>query len=453
LNAEYVQYRDYIKDEEIANYTVASREVDIYEAEETEELFKDEKAVSRHIKVEVAGKTERVEGIQNQDELFADEKRIDGYFEEVMPTDEVLDIDYDEPIVDNMTAEEKLEKFDDKENIDELCARFLKELKTTPENQDAIWRALHIHMYKPMHQASDLFCTLYDASKRSNEGEKLKVEFAKLAKKSAKHLFETAFKVLGEEDSRVMVKTVDGKEVREKVGGNLFGINTLKDRIVAAQKIADVMLNYRTPVGFYRELSSGEFAKSYHIMENADVISNYVKTNYGNKYGESEINTALKLAENEFSVMHRGDKPLTCGCFEIGYRPDPSKIFTEQKVLGNAQKMLKNGLIKDDVIKNIVNANVSKWKAVSDMQKTGSTLKMKDVEQKWIEADKKLADAYKDYDAAATEIAVADALEQYNAQKKEKIEALKVDLNEPKAQVAPPVQQNSVEIKAPSIDK
>jgi hypothetical protein len=308
-------------------------------------------------------------------------------------------------------------------------------------------------MYEPMHDSAKRFCAMYEGIKYAGRGADFKEKFTKLTKSSAKNLFETAFKVLGEEDPREIVKTVNGKEVREKAGGSLFGINTLKDRIVAAQKIANIVLANRTPASFYPELS-GDLVNTVHIFENADSITEYIKANYGKKYGESEINAAMKFAKNEFGVAYRGEKPLTSYCFEIGYRPDLSQIFVEQKVLGNAQKMIKKGLITDETTKAIVNANVSKWKAVSDMQKPGTKLKMKDVEKKWIELDKKLAESYKDYDAAATESAVVGALEQYNTQKKEKPEPVNVDLkDDKKVAIVPPVEQKPVTISAPKREK
>lgn len=455
LDAEYIQYRSDIKDEEIANATIepSNRQVDLYEPEDSTELFKDERTQRLEVKVKNrAGETEVSQGVK--DELLA-HGNYDGYFEDVMPTDEVLDIDYDEPIEDNMTAEEKLERFDNQEYIDELCVKFMNELQTTPENEDSIWRAMHIHLYPEMNKAAALSCTFYDACKAANKGEKFKIEFEKIAKMSAKNLFETAFKVLGEEDTREIVTTVKGKEVKEKVGGSLFGIKTLKDRIVAAQKITDLMLKERTPVGFYRELSSEEFAKGFNVLENTDAVIDYIKANYGKKYGESEINTAMKFAKNEFGVMYRGEKPLTSNCFEIGYRPDPSQISVEQKVLGNAQKMFSKGneFIKDKAIIDIVTANIEKWKQVRDMQKPNAKFNMDAIAKKWAEKDAKLAETYKNYDANATENTVTDALQQYKEQKKEKVEQVKVDLSEPKAKIVPPVEKKPVEIGAPKVEK
>ena len=453
LDAEYIQYRSDIKDEEIANATVefSNREVHMNEPEDSKELFKDEKTQSLEVKVKNRSGEIKVER-GTRDELLA-HGDYDGYFEDVMPMDEVLNIDYDEAIEDNMTAEEKLAKFDKEEYIDELCRKFMKELKTTLDNEDSIWRAMHIHLYPELHKAAAFFAMMYDAVAGGNTGEALKREFDKVAKKSAKNLFETAFKALGEEDSREIVTTVNGKEVREKVGGSLFGIKTLKDRIVAAQKIANVMLANRTPVGFYAEWASSEFAKSFHILENTDALSDYIKANYGKKYGESEINAAVKSAKNVFGVMHRGEQAITSYVFEIGYRPDPAKINSEKVVLGNAQKMIIKNLITDEAIKNIVTENINKWKQMRDMQKPGTTVKMSAIEKKWIEADKKLSEKYKDYDATAAESVVESALDQYNQQKKEKTEPMKVHLDEPKTEIVPPVASKVAQINALDIEK
>ena len=454
LNVEYGKHREDFNEEEIENFTFeySNREVHINEPEANEELFKDEKRKDLFINVKKGGRIERVEGATH--EAFTNEERYDGYFEEVLPMDKVLDIDYDEIVEEGMTAEEKLGRFDDNENknVDEICIKFMNALKTNPDNEDEIWRALHIHMYEKMHDAAKSFCMMYDTCRQAYKGEKFNQEFAKITKSSAKHLFQTAFKVLGEEDSREIVKTVNGKEVIEKVGGSLFGIKTLKDRIVCAQKIANIILVDRSPVGFYHELS-GDLVNTSHLMEKADVIKDYIKANYADKYGESEITTAIKLAKNEFDVAQRGEKPITSYVFEIGYRPDPSKIAEEKKALGYAQKMIVKGLINDGTIKDVINANVSKWKVVSEMQKPGTKHNIKNIEKNWIEKDRKLAEAYKDYDATATESVVESAIEQYNEQKKEKIELLKVDLQEKKTQIVPPVEKKPVEISAPNIEK
>jgi hypothetical protein len=314
------------------------------------------------------------------------------------------------------------------------------------------------------------------------QGEEYKKEFSKIAPRSVRGMFETVFKALGAEDEREIVKTVNGKEVRKKIGGSLFGITTLKERIVAAQRITNIMLKHRTPVGFYPELS-GNYAKSFHILEHSEQVTAFLKENYADKYGESEINTAVKLAKNVAGVKNRGEQPITYNVFEIGYRPDPWKLTEEQKVLGNAQKMITKNLIKDEKMKAIVNANVNKWKQARDLQNPKTKAKMDRVaiEKQWVAADKKLAETYKDYEPAATEKTVADALAQYdetkkakhaqknanseqnneqkkeelaqnNEPKKEQIEQIKIDIKE-ETQTVPPVQPKAVQVEPPKIVK
>ena len=320
---------------------------------------------------------------------------------------------------------------------------------------------MHVHVYGPLYTAAERLCSIHDAMKFKYkgddvevlQGEEYKKEFAKLAPRSVRGMFETAFKALGAEDEREIVKTVNGKEVREKIGGSLFGITTLKDRLVAAQRITNMMLKHRTPVGFYPELSEN-YAKSFHILEHSDQVTTFLKENYANKYGESEINAAVKLAKNVAAVKNRGEQPITYNVFEIGYRPDPWKLPEEQKILGNAQKMMAKGLIQDETVKAIVNANIGKWKQARDLQnpKTKMNMDRNAIEKQWVEVDKKLAESYKSYDAASTENAVNSALEQYSEQKKEQV-AIKVNLNEPQADVVPPVEQKPVEVNAPKIEK
>ena len=459
LDVQYVQHKQAFTEEEIANFEVeySNRAVNMREPEEEVALFKDEERFDKHIDLN----NKRME--MGNDELFADEGRLDNYFYTDEDLEEIKNMPdpVDEPIVDYLPAEEKLEKFKEKEDIDEMCSKFMRAIKTTEENEDSIYRAMHTHLYDPLHKAAQRLCSIHDAMKFKYKGEDVEVlqgeeykkEFSKLAPRSVRGMFETAFKALGAEDEREIVKTVNGKEVREKIGGSLFGITTLKDRLVAAQRITNMMLKHRTPVGFYPELS-GNYAKSFHILENTAQVTAFLKENYANKYGESEIDTAVKMAKNVAAVKNRGEQPITYNVFEIGYRPDPWKLPEEQKMLGNAQKMMLKGLIQDETMKAIVNANVSKWKQARDLQNPKTKAKMDRVaiEKQWVEVDKKLAETYKDYEPAATENAVNSALEQYSKQKKEQV-AINVDLNEPKAEIVPPVEQKPVEINAPKIEK
>ena len=463
LDAQYVQHTQEYTAEEIASYAVeySNREVNMREPEEEQALFKDEERFDKHIDLN----NKRMD--MGEEELFADEGRLDNYFYTDEEIEEIKNIPdpVDEPIVDNLPAEEKLEKYEGKEEIDELCQKFMRAFKTNEENEGSVYRALHSHLYPDLHKAAQRFCSVHDAMKFKYkgeeevevlQGEEYKQEFAKIAPRSVRGMFETVFKALGAEDEREIVKTVNGKEVREKIGGSLFGIATLKDRLVAAQRITNMMLKHRTPVGFYPELS-GNYAKSFHILENTEQVKTFLKENYADKYGESEINTAVKLARNVAAVKNRGEQPITYNVFEIGYRPDPAKLAEEQKMLGNAQKMMMKGLIQDETAKAIVNANVNKWKQARDMQNPKLKTDRNAIEKQWIEVDKKLAEAYPKYEATATENAVEQALAQYdaqkNAQKEAQVEPIKVDLGEPKVDRVPPIDQKPVEIHAHKIEK
>jgi hypothetical protein len=266
-------------------------------------------------------------------------------------------------------------------------------------------------------------------------------------------MFEAAFKALGAEDSREIVKEVKGKEVREKIGGSLYNITNLKDRIVTAQRVANLMLKYRSPVGFYPELGGAQYIKAFQVLENTEQVRTFIKETYADKYGESQINVAINTAKNVLGARYRGETLKNPSVFEIGYRPDPARLADEKNMLGEAQKMLVSNLIKSEEMKNIINANVEKWKLERDMHKPNSKLNRNVIEKKWIEADKKFAESYKDYSAAATEDAVKAAREQYDMQKKEKAQQIQVKLDEPKAQIVPPVQSKPVSINPPQIDK
>ena len=137
--------------------------------------------------------------------------------------------------------------------------------------------------------------------------------------------------------------------------------------------------------------------------------------------------------------------------FQIGYRPNNATLAYEKKALGDAQKMIVKGLIKDEAIKKVINENVRRWKEASDLSKVAVHANKKLEEAKLDIADLKLKESCPNYKAENAMKLVDDALVQY-AEAKKKPEPMKVDLNEPKAEIAPPVEQQPVEINAPKID-
>jgi hypothetical protein len=138
--------------------------------------------------------------------------------------------------------------------------------------------------------------------------------------------------------------------------------------------------------------------------------------------------------------------------FQIGYRPNNATLSYEKKALGDAQKMIMKGLIKDEAIKKVINENIRRWKEVSDLSKISVHANKKLEEAKLELADLKLKKDFPNYKAEDAMKLVDDALVQY-AEAKKKPEPMKVDLGEPKADVVPPVEQKPVEIAPPNTIK
>ncbi len=504
LDEKYYAYREEYKDVEIAKpveVEYSNRELKMNEPIE-EDLFKTD-AIDTQFQLE-DGKT-LVTGIK--DDPFADVERNDDFFYSEEDMKEIIENanklpDEDEPIKDNVRAVNRLNDLEEKDAIDKLCLKFMSTLKTNEDNEEMAFRAIHIHTYKAMRNAAQLCCGLYDTISENNQGEALKTEFTKALPRVTKLLFEDAFKSLGAEDTREIVKEVRGKEVREKVGGSLFGITTLKDRIVAAQRIANMTLKYRTPLAFYSDLGGKEYIQSYHILENSDKIYDYIKQTCGNKYGESEIKAAIKAAKNVLAAKHRGEEISKTNVFEIGYRPDPANLKNEKELLGNAQKMVMYKVITDKAMIEVINENVNRWKYAKEHE---SSIIKKGVPQatqkKWIDADAKLKGLYENYAAEATGKKVDESLTYYEQNKDEikkkyeqakeeakkklkenakkdskkedskvkvenndnkavqnevpsdKPEPVVVKIEEPKTDIVPPVELKPIEINAPKIEK
>jgi hypothetical protein len=294
-------------------------------------------------------------------------------------------------------------------------------------NELAVYKSVQNRLYEPLYQQAHKFCEEYDACVKGSTFDTHKDELTAKAIEVSKAMFETAFKGL-----QAKQITPDNKEVA------VFGIQTLKGQIVAAQKIADTMLR-RTPVGF-NKAKLGAYGNGYHTFEKADQVRNFVKENYGNKYTDKEINWAIRAATKDLNAFYREGQPDMSHVFKIDYRPSETNLKAEQVALGTAQNMVKKGFIKDAAMSEIINNNIRKWKVEFNAAKAPKKPDLSNAKKEWAKTDEQLAVKYPEYDYQATDIAADEAYEQYQMQK-----ALQKNLNGNTAKKVPPVDESAIE--------
>ena len=109
-----------------------------------------------------------------------------------------------------------------------------------------------------------------------------------------------------------------------------------------------------------------------------------------------------------------------------------------------------NPVIKDEALKAIINNNVRKYKEIQNQQQAVvPTAEKERILNEWAKTEQKLAETYSNYDPKAAQDAVNEA---FGANKNDSVK-LNIDLNEPKANVVPPVGQKTVEINSLKVNK
>lgn len=344
--------------------------------------------------------------------------------------------------VEAKSAVDTLAGLDTKKKKEAICGMIVDNVQNSELNDLAIYKTISNGIYNPLYNEAMQFCTQYDTFKSTVQDDpaKLKEVVQQTTVEATKKMFEAAFKGVS------ATSTTGGVEQ------SVLGIRTLKDRIVSAQKIADVMLTKRTPVGFQKD-ELGEYGKGYHLLENTDTVYQFIKENYSAKYSDKEISRAIKLAKNELLLLHRGEKDVS-NVYEIGYRPNPQKLTEEGKELNDVLHLVNKNkntgarVIDDPALLAVISANVRRWKEMSK----NVMFKQSTFEPTWIEMDKKLDETYPGYDVESSKKLVNEKLEQKKAQKRMQ-QQLKQDLKEPKGQVVPPVDKKPTEINPPKLEK
>ena len=161
------------------------------------------------------------------------------------------------------------------------------------------------------------------------------------------------------------------------------------------------------------------------------------------------------MAKDEFNTLYRDKKLDMSYVYEIGYRPNPDRMAAEQKALGLVQKLVNKGnqeraIIEDEALNNVINENVRKWKLMNSSLTTMGHIDWKEAKENWKKAEDNLNKKFPDYDPENKQKIVEDKQAERKAQKNVQ-DKLKIDLKEPKAKVAPPVESKPIELSAPQI--
>jgi hypothetical protein len=362
----------------------------------------------------------------------------------VNETEKKQDVELKNKEVAQKTALDKFNQLDSDEKV--FFQKMVKDLSNAVQgagiNKDACKESMPRHIYAPLSKEAENFCKAYDEQSISKETdpEQFKKDMTSFGITSAEKMFQAAFRAFG------AINPVNNLLV--------FGEMSLKNRIISAQKVTDVMLNKMTPVGFDAE-NFGQLAKGSFTIDHPDKIRDFIKANFADKYNDKEIDTALTAAKKDFGALYRGERAEVPEIFQMNYRPNIDNFKLEGKALNEVLKLVNgnNPIIKDEALKDVINENVRRYKAIKD--EMGSVVKL-DVKAKllktWDENEKKFGAKYPNYNPKESENLVNATFAQMDEQKGIQ-EKLQIELNEPKAQMSPPVDSKTAQINALDMKK
>lgn len=340
---------------------------------------------------------------------------------------------------------------DEKGFYNSICTDLVKVLQgNCILNEAALDKSVPEHIYAPLQEVAKELCTNYDQAKQDGT---LDVKAKELIENAAKQMFEKAFKGLATTYAKGAVDTA-------MTGKPVFGMNSLKAHIIAAQKLTNIMLKGLTPVGFSGKKYE-QFAKGYHVWEKSDEVLSFLKETLKDKYTDKQIALEFKGAKNEFGVLYYREKREVSQVYNIGYHPDISdvkKFEDEGKKLRNLQKLIMIGnknheTIADNSSKSVLGENYKRWEEANELKKQSAKLdtkkmqsKLAKLEAQWANADKILTKVHVSYDPIATE----EALEFKLAEAKER-QKLKMAVNNDASKTVPPVVPNPAQIGQPKL--
>ena len=315
----------------------------------------------------------------------------------------------------------------------------------TELNENSLWRAIPDNVYAPMRDVAKNLCAEYKAMKENGtlevDGE-LTANAKEAFEKAAKEMFEKAFTGLNTQNP--------------KNGKTIFYMKDLASQIISAQKLTDVVLKQMTPIGFVPKKYT-EYAKGNHFFEKMDQIRDFVKASTDGKYTDEEINAAIGEAKRELEIVYRGKRREMPQVYKVGYRPDTTRLEDERREIEHIHRLVSKNpqtgerQIPDEDLRVVINENYRRFKAVYKAVSSNTELNMETMDKTWIEMDKKIQEKYPEYNAENAQALVRAKDEAKEAAKN--AQKINVDLKEPKANLVPPVQVDSVQIRAPKLDK
>lgn len=345
-----------------------------------------------------------------------------------------------------LTSAEKLEQFRTEANVEMLVDKFAEAIENSTVDATKEKVSVFHHVDAPLRKLAQETCETYDIVMSNVEGGQIKetdkTVIDKLMVKATQDMFRTAFNAL--------------EATVKKTGAPVFGMKTLKDQIISAQKLADVALTQMTPVGFNKQ-KYGQYGKGYAVLESEKKVLEFLNAKSGGKYTAEEVQKAFAEAQKEFRILYRGELRELPQVYKIGYRPskDRAVLKEEGKVLTDMQRLIApdkqgNAQINNTAVSKVINENVRRWKVVYNNIKKGVPLNPAGEENLCRKMDKEFEEKFPNYNPESRD----DMLKMPNDKKEPAINAPDVDLeNNKNAQIVAPVVENVVVNSEAQINK
>ena len=351
---------------------------------------------------------------------------------------EIKEIKEAEPYVEKkLTSAEKLEQFRTETNVEMLVDKFAEAIENSTVDVSKEKVSVLHYVDAPLRKLAQETCETYDIVMSNAENGQLqetdKTVIDKLMVKATQDMFRTAFNAL---ESTV-----------KQSGAPIFGMKTLKDQIISAQKLADVALTRMTPVGFSKQ-KYGQYGKGYAVLESEKQVLEFLNAKSGGKYTAEEVKKAFAEAQKEFKILYRGELRELPQVYKIGYRPsnDLAALKEEGKVLTDMQRLIapdKEGKVQinNTAVSKVINENVRRWKAVYNQIKKGVPLNAAAEEELCRKMDKEFEAKFPNYKPESRD----DMLKMPNDKKEPAINPADVDLEKNKdVAVSAPVEESVV---------
>lgn len=183
-----------------------------------------------------------------------------------------------------------------------------KEVKNSPYTEQMTKTFISNTVYKGLIENAQNFCVRFDIAKES--GENLENVFDK----NVKEIFKLAFTRVG-----------------------VFR-PSLKDRLIMAQAMTDIVLKSATPVGF-EEKTYGKYAQNYVLKNDEEFIRSVIKTDKTIK--EDIIDNDIKQAKNELGIVEiKDEQRIQMDIAEL--KEEPNSMLSSQHIENDNSKIIVN---------------------------------------------------------------------------------------------------------------